>query len=488
MIKINLLQTLSYIIEKINVFDKGYVQKKVDALNKKAKKFGCKPLKLSFGPDQIQFASKHGNTVFNPDAYEAYLLKCKEQNRAPMSMRKYVTCLAKLEYEVPVIKGWELICTFDIVPMGKDEIEVFTSKVPGKLIPIEYQNKKEIHCDHCGHNRFRNHSMLMRNVETGEFKEVGSTCVKDFFGHDPRGFMMYARFSFDFPTVKEIDPDQEYEYHGQGYRMGCDDLMAVLTTTNAVIENHGWTSATVAYEYNKRSTKNRVAEQLNPPTNYIKMGIVLLDITEKDKEVAKATIEHFANLSAEEIGDNDYLMNCHKVAKHSMLPWKLFGVGVSMISAYNRFLKGEAEKAKRASEPESNFVGELKERLKDIPVTLVYSRDIFTDFGESVLYIWKDAQGNKFKTFYSGSKWSMEDKETGILTGTVKKHENYKGEKSTMLTRCVVKDIKTVDGEDVGFGDWNSREKVAQVKRAAEAKVEADKLAKELGIEQKDAA
>lgn len=481
MIKINLLQTTSVIIQKINAFDKGYVQKKVDKLNKKAEKFGCNPMTLSFGPESILLELTNGS-VFP----EEKMNEIPEDQRYRYQIkRKYVTCLAKLEYEVPVIKGWELICTFDIVPMGQNEIEVFTSKVPGKLIPVEFQTKKEIHCDHCGHNRFRNHSMLMRNVETGEFKEVGSTCVKDFFGHDPRGFMMYARFYIGdiCPDVKEIEDGMDYDYRGQGYRMGVDDLMEVLSTTNAVIENHGWTSATVAYEYNKRSTKNRVAEQLDPPTNYAKMGIVLLDITDQDKTVANATIEYFNNLSADEIGDNDYLMNCHKVAKHSKLPWKLFGVGVSMISAYNRYLKGVAEKAKRADEPESNFVGELKERLKDIAVTLVYSRDLHTEFGESVLYIWKDAQGNKFKTFYSGSKWAMEDKETGILTGTVKKHENYKGEKSTMLTRCVVTGIKTEDGEDIGFGMWADREPIEQAKRAAEAKIEAEKLATELGIE-----
>jgi DNA-directed RNA polymerase subunit RPC12/RpoP len=371
-----------------------------------------------------------------------------------------VTCLAKLEYEIPMIKGWELICTFDIVPMSDNEMEVFTSKVPGKTIPVEYQTKKEIHCDHCGHKRFRNHSMLMRNVKSGEYKEVGSTCVKDFFGHDPRGFMLYARFSIDFPSIKEVQDGEDYGYSGQGYRMGCDNLTEVLAMTSAVIAVKGWKSATSAYEYGGTSTKSMVSEQLNPPKNWKEdKFFVKIYPGETDTEKATATIEYFKALTAEEIGDNDYLMNCHKVSNHNMLPWKLFGVGCSMINAYERYLYGEAEKAKKADEPESNFVGELKERLKLIPVTCIFTKVIYSDYGydPSTLYIWKDDQGNKFKTFYSGSTWGMEVNDSCLLTGTVKKHDDYKGEKSTMLSRCIVSEIKDENGETYRtFDQWEN--------------------------------
>jgi hypothetical protein len=78
----------------------------------------------------------------------------------------------------------------------------------------------------------------------------------------------------------------------------------------------------------------------------------------------------------------------------------------------------------------------------EIKVLCVWSREFRTDYGLSVLYIFvEEATGNKFKTFYSGHKWTVYQGETMILKGTVKGHETYKGEKSTSLTRCSVMNV-----------------------------------------------
>ena len=414
MLKINLIQTENIMVVNIPVSAKGYLKEKIEKLNKKAVKFGTKPMKLTFGSDKIVEHKKH----------------------------KYVTCLAKLAYEIPKINGWELICTFDIVPVG-EELEVFTSKVPNKVIPIEWQTIKEIKCDHCGINRFRNHSMLMYNAEINEYKEIGSTCIKDFFGHDPKGFMLFARFTL--PDLSgygsEVEEGMDYEYRGQGYRMGCDNLHELLEMTSACIRKWGWTSATTAYNHGGTSTKNDVMDQLNPPRNWQHdPNFEKLYPDEKDTDIAEKTIEYFLNLSEEEIGTNDYLMNCHKVAKHNMVPWKLAGVACSMINAYQRVVEKRIKEEKFANLPPSGFVGEVGDRLKEIPVTCVFDKELFNEWtGETkTLYIWLDKDGNKYKTFYSGNKWSMSQEDSGLLTGTVKKHDTYNGEKSTLLSRCIV--------------------------------------------------
>ena len=146
-------------------------------------------------------------------------------------------------------------------------------------------------------------------------------------------------------------------------------------------------------------------------------------------------------MTDEEIGDNDYLMNCHKVSKHNMVPWKLTGVACSMINAYQRVVSQRIKNERFANLPPSGFVGEVGERLKEIPVTCVLNRELPDNYtgGTMNLYIWIDENGNKYKTFYRGHKWSMDQEQDGVLTGTVKKHDVWNDEKSTMLTRCVVK-------------------------------------------------
>lgn len=71
-------------------------------------------------------------------------------------------------------------------------------------------------------------------------------------------------------------------------------------------------------------------------------------------------------------------------------------------------------------------------------VECVFDVTVNSMYGTSELYIFVDKDGNKYKTFYSGRGWECETGDKVTLKGTVKKHEEYKGEKATMLTRCKV--------------------------------------------------
>ena len=180
----------------------SYLTKAIEKLNKKARKLGCPEMVLTISPEERVVE------ITSPET------GCFE--------RVEVHVEATLDYEIPIIKGYELICTFDIEEIPGEDAIVLTSKVPDKVIPVEYLNKTEIHCEHCGLNRRRYHSMLMRNVETGEHIEVGSTCIKDFFGHNPRGFLWMAQIDF-----RDIIAGVERENFGDGlhdnyaYGRGC---------------------------------------------------------------------------------------------------------------------------------------------------------------------------------------------------------------------------------------------------------------------------
>jgi len=329
---------------------------------------------------------------------------------------------ATLDYEIPIIDGWELICTFDIVPTDEGSV-VFTSKVPDKVIPPEYLNKTEIHCDHCGYVRNRNHSMLMRELETDNHIEVGSTCIKDFFGHDPKAFMWMAQINFG-----TIIDDMESDFEGSErspYAFGLHDFLA---TTNAVINDNGWVSRGLAREKGGASTSDIVMEQFSVNHH---PKFVLLPIIDDDRKMADDTIEYFLNLDPE---DNDYLTNCKKVAEIGYVPTKQIGVACSMVATFKRSYEDKLRKEARGV---SEYVGEVGDKL-EVAVEVVFDVVVNSMYGTSVLYIFVDGNGNKYKTFYSGNSWNCETGDKVALKGTVKKHEEYKGEKATMLTRCKV--------------------------------------------------
>jgi len=381
------------------------VEKAIKAINKKAAKIGCSPIVLTFGNEtKVQRTTDYG--------------------------RKYFLFMidATVQYEIPKIDGWELICAFDIYHNPKTEKDtVLTSTVPNKTVPPQFLNKTEIHCDHCGHTRRRTHSMLMFHAESGDYAEVGSTCIKDFFGHDPTGLLLYAGFDLD---VHFKDMDDEDFYPSAGYGHSAMDLHETLAYTSATIRKFGWTSKKVAYEKSITPTAEITLTQMFPPPNM--RWEDKIDLQERDNEIAEQTIEYFEKLDPPL--SNDYLWNCKKLAELGYVPVKHMGIICSMIPVYQRHLAD----LKAAEGDTSEFVGNVKDRLKLIPATVTFKKYIPSDFGTSSLYIFQGADGNTYKCFYTGTTWDFEMDDKVLVTGTVKKHDEFKGRKSTMLTRCIV--------------------------------------------------
>lgn len=103
--------------------------------------------------------------------------------------------------------------------------------------------------------------------------------------------------------------------------------------------------------------------------------------------------------------------------------------------------KKVADAAKNAAMPKSNseYIGDIKERLRNLEVTFIKSRDIESYYGISTLYTFKS--GENILTWFSSGKGLPQDIAVGDvihITGTVKDHKVYNGVKQTILTRCVV--------------------------------------------------
>lgn len=104
--------------------------------------------------------------------------------------------------------------------------------------------------------------------------------------------------------------------------------------------------------------------------------------------------------------------------------------------------KKVADAAKNAAAPKSNseYVGEIKERLRDLQVVYVKSREVDGYYGVTTIYTFKT--GENILTWFSSGKGLPQDINVGdsfLLTGTVKDHKEYNGVKQTVLTRCLVK-------------------------------------------------
>ena len=101
-----------------------------------------------------------------------------------------------------------------------------------------------------------------------------------------------------------------------------------------------------------------------------------------------------------------------------------------------------AAAARIAAMPESKseWVGSEKERLRSLDVVLTGARECSTYYGDSTLYTF-DYDGNEMTWFTSSCpKVEMVVGHSYLLTGTVKKFNEYNGVKQTQLSRCILKE------------------------------------------------
>ena len=95
--------------------------------------------------------------------------------------------------------------------------------------------------------------------------------------------------------------------------------------------------------------------------------------------------------------------------------------------------------------PESHFVGEVGERLRNIPARLISTRECKpTLYGVSTCCLFESG-GNVFQWFTTSSAYmDYEINDNLLLSGTIKDHsdEYYGGSAITTLTRCLLKPIE----------------------------------------------
>lgn len=73
------------------------------------------------------------------------------------------------------VNDWEFIATIE----HSKPINIIRSFRPEVQIPESYYTA-DTRCDRCNTKRNRKDTYLIRNTITGEFKQVGKTCLKDF--------------------------------------------------------------------------------------------------------------------------------------------------------------------------------------------------------------------------------------------------------------------------------------------------------------------
>jgi hypothetical protein len=327
--------------EKVPAFSKFFLEEAIAKLAKTAERLGWQPLELVtseiytvVGRNEIGF-----ETIGHFFDYTIY-------GEAPR-----------------LAGGWKFVASLEHTEAGTIV----------KLAPDFYGDETqyasaEPRCEHCSLKRSRLKTIIIES-ETGERKQIGSTCLKDFLGHS-----VPSVWSF-LASLESLE--DEYEEFKTS-KAPLHSVVSFLAVTVATIEEFGWVSKAQA-ELNKKATVWVVEDILSGKVNSKRFPITA-------EHHAKA-VEVIKWLEATP-ADSTYISNL-KIAVQLGTVDKHAGLVASAVEAHRKATEAEATK-------------ELKAKVEKTPaplgkvtiegtVTSAYIKD--TDYGSRFVFTVLDDKG-----------------------------------------------------------------------------------------------
>ena len=165
---------------------------------------------------------------------------------------------------------------------------------------------------------------------------------------------------------------------------------------------------------------------------------ILLGETYSIKDELKAAGWKFDKTLLWHRGDpGQYADRCFKVWHGTVMEFDIFGHQYYTETA-GKLIKNKVEEYNIAhNNSKSEWVGEEKERLRDLSVTVKGLSGFDGQYGWTSVITFEDKDENIF-VWFTSKELSIAIGENVTLTGTVKEHKTYKGVKQTILTRCKI--------------------------------------------------
>lgn len=384
------------------------VSKKINSIKNKCEKLGL-PFKFKVLGEEF--------VNINDDKFDKYACY-RKFIRIDVEGRAYIS-----DYEAIAVAS----CTLNgnIIRKINHEAEV----------PERYYNSGCI-CEHCNSNRVRKEVLIIRNVNTGEYKQVGKACCKLYTGNlDAEWIAMLGTF---YDMLEEEERDGMCCRHvGEIYY----PLKDVVEASYAIIRKVGYFNSNTELP-TKILLASYLREGYTEVNKVLKRNNINIEFDGKDfddtEEYAENVIQYYTNIKA----DNDFMRNVSIIIKNGYVSPKELGYICYLPCGYMREVENEEKKRvaaeKRAKSDELGYFGEVGKRYKNEKVSTVEEVAYYaTQFGIVTIYRICLESGYELTWKTTSIPHELEDdSEVNTVTFTVKEHEEYKGHKQTLVTRC----------------------------------------------------
>jgi len=326
------------------------------------------------------------------------------------------------------IEGFEFVCLAKL----EDPNQYFDFNADG----FDGYDEITSACDHCKTSRYRKNIFVLRNLETGETKQVGKSCAKDFFGYSPADALKGAGFWNDVRNWEDNDRQWIRE-------TPSNSLRHVVAIAIDVIGEHGYVSrANSEDEYGepiRQATSDRVNASIYSPNkaNPLRGPFTNEQYAEADVVIDWARGEFVDQGNDGTDGGPDtrssdsFVLNVAGILDAENVPQNMTGFAACLPALKKR---GEDRKAADAASANSEHFGEIKKRA-EYEFEVISENFFDNDFGGTTLYTML-ISGNVAKWW--SSTHNLEVGQKGTAKMTVKDHDEYHGVKQTIVNRVAV--------------------------------------------------
>lgn len=389
------METYTYTIPEVKRED---VEKLIAARQKKAEKYGA-TLKATFGKPyakeieirEIDPATQTIGTV-GTEMYEVFDLTIESET----IKKDGYTVVAKIEH----LEGGNVVSSYE------DHKPEWTTM--------------KAHCDHCNGNHGQRVTFIVRH-ESGEEKQVGRTCLKDYCGIDPQAI---GRANELNEILIGMDAER-FDFMAAGIRPAHKTIDALALAVE-IMKAQGYRKSDEPGS-NRDTLKAMMVQKVKAEEAAY----------EQAEELAKA-IEAMSNEEAYGAALDNVKTLLHdgycKLSHMGYIAYAPLGYERHM----ERLAKDARIAAEKAAERESSkYVGEIGQRITIQVAELKLLSSWDTEWGTTFLYKITDTDGNTLVWFASRGLWE-EEQNAKTIKATVKDHTERDGIKQTVVTRCKV--------------------------------------------------
>ena len=304
---------------------------------------------------------------------------------------------------------------------GYAENENYDISIPDELYSVHME------CEHCHSGRVLKKSHVLFDFKNDWFFQVASGCMT--------GYLYFNQNRNVTMTFEELMYDDSRGEGGTGNRRqhtyrDLNELLLYSLTHYLSLDKLNYIS----------NSNSNPAKKIFSDSTLVRR---LIDEGEVSEEAEKKLDDllHFLSTDSKVEQPNTSVM-----IKEELVPDFKEGYLIYLTFRFLKSLEYKDLDVVKEEVKQSDYMGEVGEKLVDVPVTFFMHRGFDTDYGFMNMFFFKTEEGNVL-VWRTGKDANLEEGNWYMVTGKVKDHKPYNGVKQTFLTYVKAVEIEQDEEE-----------------------------------------